>query len=478
MLQAQLEHWARNHARTMQLETLGESAERRPILAAILTDPDAPDETKEHVLLTAQHSGLERSATTSLFSLMEWLLSGDARAADILRHSVVVMMPVVNPDGYVHGTHANTAGYDPYTRWTLEGPQAPEAMPEAVAVQQMMDRYMPEVHADAHGLDLSFPGYLSLENSGASYSNLALRPYHSELTEQMDAAARDEGFPSDRLEQDAERLVWGPELEAMAAKCWVGRPRVYAAVYCYCHYHSMLAASEVMWERSGFLRHRRLLELAAEVWPGEVYPGYPTRVIGTNILHAIVAYGTSAQARRRSRVELWNRLDQMTHGMVNPQTEGLLLYVCATSQTSARELSRDQTLDGFRRLLAGSPLIEEGPLLPLLGTFPTGAGQWGAGPNLHLSSLPHGQAASPLPEHGIAFRLRIPYGQAALQEVRLNGALSPVSETDGYLVYRDRGYTYLQINVPPARAAKEDLFVVSCRYDPKERREQGWTPTI
>ena len=61
----------------------------------------------------------------------------------------------------------------------------------------------------------------------------------------------------------------------MQSKLWLGRPNVYAAIYCYHHYHTLVSASEVGWERSGLLRHRRLLEIGNETWPGEYYRGYP-----------------------------------------------------------------------------------------------------------------------------------------------------------------------------------------------------------
>ena len=33
-----------------------------------------------------------------------------------------------------------------------------------------------------------------------------------------------------------------------------------------------------------------------------------------------------------------------------------------------------------------------------------------------------------------------------------------------------RGYTHVQINIPPQRTKVEDLFVVTCEYDPQEHR--------
>ena len=38
------------------------------------------------------------------------------------------------------------------------------------------------------------------------------------------------------------------------------------------------------------------------------------------------------------------------------------------------------------------------------------------------------------------------------------------------------GYLYVQINIPPERSKAEDLFVVTCDYDPCEKRTHwhGW----
>jgi len=166
----------------------------------------------------------------------------------------------------------------------------------------------------------------------------------------------------------------------------------------------------------------------------------------------------------------------MSHGMVNPQTEGLVFHVCATSRAAATDLAAHANLPQLRELITLHPRIDHAPLLPLLDTYPDGAGQWGSCANLHLSGPAGGDAPTSLPQHGVALRIRIPYARAELCEPRLNGAPMAQSETDGYASYRDRGYTYLQVNIPPSRAAREDLFVVTCGYDPKEKRRQGWEP--
>jgi len=461
-IQALLQKWAADHPDIVQLETAGKSVQGRPVYAARLTDPASDNEDKEHVLITALHSGVERTGTTTVLCLMEWLLSSDALAREILQRQVIVCMPVPHPDGYVLGQHGRI-----YTDWTLEGPKDPDNMPEAVAVKKIMDQYQPEVHADIHGLSMEFERYTMLENSASSYSNLALRCYHRDIIRLMDEAALAEGYASDWQESDAERIFWGPELDSMSEKVWGGRPRVYAATYCYNLYHTIIAASEVCWERSGLLRHRRLLRIGNEVWP-KYYPGYPTRVIMSNHYHMITAYGTTAAARRRSRVELWNKQRQLAHGHADPSIEGKILYVCATTPAAARRWLRDKTLKEFAARLAEHPRIHVQPIQRFVEGWPRGQNHPQAFLPIQGGAAAAEQAA-PI-EHGLSLRLRIFSDRARLTELLLNGYPVARSETDGYLQWAARGITYIQINIPPERLRRDDFFVVTCAYDPGRKR--------
>ncbi|MEW5978742.1 MAG: M14 family zinc carboxypeptidase [Acidobacteriota bacterium] len=484
-LEAQLESWQRQHPKLIDLDILAKTAEGRSIHAAILTDRSVSNENKEHVLMTALHTGIERSGATSVFHIMRWLLSKDPLAREILQKQIVICVPVVNPDGYVAGTFQNTLGMDPYTGWTLEGPRQPDKAPEAVAVQKVMDKFQPEIHADLHGHNMAFPGYYHVEESGRAYSNLALRPYHHEIQRLMDEEALLEGYPSDQLEQDAERIFGGSELGMRREKLWSGiqtpangvnvqsTPRIYAAIYSYDRYHTMPLASEIAWERSGLLRHRRLLRVGNEIWPGEYYSGYPTRVIMKNGFHMITAYGQTAEQRRRSRVELWNKQGQMVHGMNNPQVEGMVLHVCATSPQAADQWLRDRTLKAFGEKIKENPKVDAAFIQESLKGYPTGAGQWGSQAQLQLSGGSGGAEAVSAIENGLSIRLRIPYPRARVTDLRMNGHPVSPSENDGYVTWVARGFCYVQINVPPSKSKSQDLFIVTCHYDPGEKRSQG-----
>ena len=469
-----LRGWQREHPAVMKLDVVAKSAEDRAVYVARLTDPTADDADKEHVLLTGLHSGVERTGTTCLLRVVQWLLSGDRLSQETLKRQVITVAPMVNPDGYVRGMHRNTRGQEPYSGWTLDGPKNPSDCPEAVAVQRLMDQCQPEVFMDYHGLDLAIPGCMMVETSGPSFSNFALRPYHRDILRVMDEAALVGGFPSHTLEDDAEQILWGPDLNPINYKVWPGRPRPYAAIYCYSRYHTLILAAELVWERSALLRTRRLLQIGNETWPSEYYAGYPTRVASMcygDSGHAIVAYGRTAAARRRSRVELWNKQDQFVHGPVRPRVEGMGLYVCATTHAAAAKWLIGRTLADFARSIRNHPEMDSGPILRLIERHPDQAWQDGDHADFRLRGGGKGDAVV---EHGLALRVRIPYASARVTDLRLNGRPVVPSETDGYLTWRARGFTYVQINVPPEESKRCDLFVVTWEYDPGSKRTQGW----
>ena len=488
-VQLRLTAWQRDYPHLMTLGVPGTSIEGRPIYAATLTNGDVPDDDKQRVLITALHAGQEHSGATSVLYLMDWLLSHDLLARETLRRQVVVCMPIVNPDTYVnpHKTSglANARGRDPYADWTVDGPRDPKNCPEAVAVKTVMDQTQAEVHADIHGNSLPYPDVYQIESTGRAYSNITLRPYHHDVIRLMDEAALQEGYPSDQLEEDAERLFGADGLGIDTERLWAGvrtpagggvvqsKPRVYAAIYGYNRYHTMPLASECGWERSAFLRHRRLLRIGNDVWPGERERGYPVRVIMKVGYHMVTAYGTTAAEQRRSRIELWNRQRQISHGINRPLKVGRLMYVCATSNAAREKWLSDKSLAGFAERMVEHPRMHGERIREFVQGFPAGPGQWGPTGNVMMQGgAAETSEESPI-EHGLAFRLRIPFPKAVGLEVWMNGEKLEPSDIDGYLMWKARGFANVQINIPPERSRSEDLFVVTCRYDPGVHRRHG-----
>lgn len=490
-IETRLHDWKKQYPDIFNLNIVGQSVQGRSIYATRLTDPRTSDNEKEHTLLTALHAGQERGGGTGVLYIMQWLLSGDPLAKEILRKQIIAAMPIVNPDHYINWAVINGLGNmlqeDPYTAWNVDGPLHPDRCPEAVSVQKVMDEFQADVHSDIHGNSMPYPDVYAIEESGSAYSNPSLRAYHSEISQLMNEAALAEGYPSDFLESDAERIFGGGELDIIPEKLWsgfrdarkdgnsntnrTGVQRVYAALYGYNRYHTMTLANESAWEHSAFVRHRRLLEVGNQIWPGEYYPGYPVRVLMKNGLHMITAYGQTAAERRRSRIELWNKQRQFFHGYNNPSAAGRLIYVCATSLEARVKWLSDLTLNGFVTKMKEHPHMHAARIREVVQGFPEGPGQWGKTSGLAMT----GGTATDISviEHGISIRLRIPYSKARGFDLWMNGERVAESERDGFTYWVARGFSHFQINIPPEKSRIQDLFVITCQWDPGEARTVG-----
>ncbi len=480
-----LRYWAEKHANLATLETRGTTREKMPILLLRISDKSVPDADKQVCLVTALHGGPERSGTTTILHLAEWLLGDSPEAAEIRRKQILLLMPIVNPYAFfVSDRFGNSQGIDPYTgaQGKMFDPKtlqltSPEKSPELQAFVSVVDQYRPEVHADIHGVGLQeyptaalgdrslYSGQIIFESSGAAYSNFALRPWDWRVTEAMVAAGREAGYGSDRYEADSQRVYSGPAMAGIADRVFGGAPLFYSAHYGYAKYHTMILVMEVGWEQSGVARLRGLLKLGNRVWEGEPQTGYPVDRVQGFLGHFLVAYGKTAEERRRSRVELWQRQGSFTKAILYPQTDCRDTYVLATSAEAAKTLDTDK--HKFAANLKNRPGFCAGAIEAFVQ----------AGPEVKLYSEPAAAPAAAGPiEHGLALRLRIPYRKPEWIDLRLNGHRIPEHPTDGYHAWYADGYTQVQINIPPEKAKTNDLWVVTCAYAPDVKRTTGWTP--
>lgn len=475
-----LSAWADAHADKMALAVEGRSPEGRPVYGVSLTDPDADAEEKQHVVLSAVHTGGERSAAATLFGLMEWLLSEDPEAAQVLMRQKIVCLPILHPDGYVKGRLGEKPSRHGLMSngWGLQGVTEPAKAPEAVALQEVLDRLKPELYADVHGISLDFEGQLMLESSASSPSRITSRPYRREIARIMDEAALQEGFASDFHEDDREEFLWGPGMAELDRKFWWGRSKWSPALYAYANYHTLAVVMEIAWQRSGVARLKRLLRVGNEQWPGERDAGYPTRVVHgghpSGMYQMVVPYGNTAALQRTSRAELWSRHGQIASAILDPQRAGKTAGAFTTSADAYRQsLEGHESVGAFVERLSPDPRINGAYLRAFFRGWP--AGQNRPEPAFAVSNRPEATACRPI-ERGIAFRLRIPFERARIEDVRLNGHALRVSSTDGYTEWRARGFTFVQAHVPPSVAREESLFVLTCQYDPGEQREYWRVP--
>jgi hypothetical protein len=74
--------------------------------------------------------------------------------------------------------------------------------------------------------------------------------------------------------------------------------------------------------------------------------------------------------------------------------------------------------------------------------------------------------------NGLSLRLFIPYVDAEVYDVSIDGKPVEKSEVDGYMLIRNPG-TILQFNIPPDSVG--DLHIVSCKWTSPAKRKLGFS---
>jgi hypothetical protein len=482
---ATLKHWARQHPGLFTLEKRGESHDGQPVYLVKITDASVPDEDKQVALVSALHGGPERSGTTTILHLIEWLIGDSERARETRQKQVLLLVPIANPyaffttDRFTNKERIDL--YDPQIAyWDLPKLKlaVPARTPELAAFLAIVDDYQPEVHLDLHGTGLqAFPedqlgdrtmrkGQTMFEISACSYSNCGVRPWDPRVTEAMVKAGQDAGFGSDRAEADAQRCFYNPDHDYFRNRLWIApRPERFRTLfYGYMKYHTMISTTEIGWEQSGVARVSGFLALGNKPWLDEPFSGYPVTRVRARAGRFITAYGQTAAERRRSRVELWPRQVAFADGIMYPEYEGRATYVCAVTPRGMAALDNDpgQFIANLRQMPAvNADAIERFVKL---------------GPEYKFTSDPRAATKGDPIQNGIGFRFRVPYRSPELLDVAVNGHSLKPSETDGYQAWYADGYTQVQINIPPEQTRVMDLYVVTCAYKSNEQRNYGWKP--
>jgi len=304
-----------------EIEEIGHTG-KHPIICITLTNNDYDDCSKQHVLLTSMHSGVEYSGANTLFDLVEKLIDGSSESEKYLKEYVIKIIPVVNPYSYEKGGLENQYrtefSNDPYTDpWTLEGVLNPDLNIEASSVQDVIDRFMPELLIDCHGV--FFKNQHMRENTGISVHGMC-RPHNEIFPRRMNEAAIELGYHPEYREASQKSPTVLPEYSGRKYQtCFY---KINACSYAYFNYHTLAMTMEIGYERSGVARLLKALDMGFEKWPGELYEGFPVnRVLGEGF-EGLHPYSDKRDVMRLERTALWNAADNITYGILHPQLPG------------------------------------------------------------------------------------------------------------------------------------------------------------
>jgi hypothetical protein len=482
-----LKHWAAKHAGVFQFEKRGESHDGQPVFLAKITDNSLPDEDKQVVLVSALHGGPERSGTTTILHLIERLLDDSEFSKETRRKQIVLLVPIANPYAFFTTDRFTNKEkidlYDPQlSYWDLPKLKlaVPQRTPELAAFLGIVDEYQPEMHLDLHGTGLqAFPdehmgdrtmrqGQTMFEVSACSYSNCGVRPWDPRVTEAMIKAGIEAGYGSDRAEADAQRCFYNPDHDFFRNRLWnQPRPdRFRTMFYGYMKYHTMISTTEIGWEESGVARVSGILALGNKQWVDENFSGYPVTRVRARAGRFVTAYGQTASQRRKSRAELFTKQVNFADGMLYPEFEGRATYICAVTQRGMDALDDDPTR--FVEKLRALPDMK----VDVIERFVK------LGPEHRQSASARALLKGTPIQNGVGIRLRLPHRDPEVLHLALNGHALKPSATEGYEAWYAEGYTQVQIHVPPEKAKKLDLYVITCAYKPKEQRSYGWKPPV
>ncbi|MBT4818123.1 MAG: hypothetical protein HN742_31625 [Lentisphaerae bacterium] len=471
--------WQEQWPRRVRTNVQGTVSDGLPMHSLTITNFDRPDDNKEIVLLVAMHSGGEISGTTALLASAEWLLGESPEATRIRQRQRCVFVPVPNPWGYARRSSRTMAKLDPAWSWSPEGATRREENPEGVLIQALIDDLKPDVVVDSHGT--WWKGQNMGEFVGSSGYSLILNTFQGSIVRDMAAAAAAVGFPQHLGSESHEKILTADVLPGREEALYVypSGTAVSTAVYAYLRCHAIpLTMESGGWAGSAVARLRRLLEIGCETWPTERYAGYPNRRISSKRawMQWLAAYGTTAQARRNSRAELWSRHGQFVTFRSYPDADGGFLFGVVTDPALARRVFagrpyRAESVDVGLVLhnLAGIERdIDVSTIRKHLTTF---------GSTANLSADPRAllppQASPPL-QHGLAIRGMLPYNAPDIIAVCVNGHPIGTSDTDGHEIWKGSpGGTYLQVSIPASK--HNGIAVVTCLYRANEEREWGFT---
>ena len=431
---------------SVAFEEAGRSVRGQPIWMLTISDQGVADEDKQRVLMVGQEHGQERSGSLALLELARWLVT--PAATEIRRRQTIALMPVVNPDSWEDLRFNNVNDVNLYADYSLDGDPT---QPESLAVAHSLARLQPELFCSLHGAEFGWK-YRMGESNGFSWTTSQFDRTHSRLfIEEINRAAESAGFPQDRGEEEAERIL--PWLPGNIHHSYYSGKRITSCVHAYHRYHTLGNTMEVHHPLSGLIRCMKMLELGNQPWRTEVVAGYPVRTMFQQDETFVAAYGQTAAERRASRMELWAHSNQFVIARGVNEPVGLAL--------TAFSLDPDD-FDRWRSLEISTFLQQYGDAQGIDLTETGAACQRHA----RLQSLrcdqieplanAQGKPLLRVATQGLALRLRLP-GQATIRRVWLDGQPIGASPRDGYESWNTpNNFTMLQFNIHPR--ATSDQF--------------------
>jgi len=350
-----LDGFVEQNKRIAHKEVLGRSPDHWDIPAVFITNGDRADDHKQIAVVTAARHGQEFGARVVGPEILRYLAGEEAR--ELLETQIVIVVPVVNPEGFVRNEFCSSM-----TSLTKT---------ERVILGRLFRTYPPDMIIDYHILG---PESGSKHDIGdmevilpANTTKWAMdEQIHLHVAQRMVDAAEEAGWPYEihTLEdlatyyfgaREPGNMPWTSLKEKMfllhmqdshdgydipeEASSNRLAPRAGQTTYtnytcgpAYIKWHSLVFGMETNHgaisdagdlAESGMVPCAALLKMGSERFPWEKDPGYPVNILHGDFRVSIRPVGNNAAERRASRIRIWgerNRFNYPQREMIDLET--------------------------------------------------------------------------------------------------------------------------------------------------------------
>ena len=290
----QVEQLGESKHNSVEVLSIGTSVQGRNIPCVRLTDPSVAHDDKQHVLIVASQHGAEESGRAIAMALMDFLVSGEAQATEILRQQIVAVVPCGNPDGAVADSNRNADGMDIAHTYAYEGVAA---TPEGRTLEALAATFLPDVVVDIHGR--AGGGMKELAWLMPAWAYSSDRYFLTAMAMAMADAGEAVGFPQCELTPAGSLTVRDGHVAMLGDVLTYRYKALCMGLETIEHYYSLN-----QWQTTGVSRLLRLLRFGMEDSFGLGEPGYPNVLVSGNRIQGLKAHGKTAAQRRANRVAL------------------------------------------------------------------------------------------------------------------------------------------------------------------------------
>lgn len=475
-------------------DILGYTREGDPLCRLRMTDFSVADEEKFHLVFAGLHVGGEHAALHGMLSLIEFLLT--AEAAKYLKKVVLTFLPVLNPYGCFRKDqdqyHLTGAGTDPYTAnhgdcfdWDRLLLRDPGNNPELAAFCKVMDEEKPEVLFDMHGCNRRYSGQNMRGTIGCALSNQILCPWSNRFLDGLRSGVASGHTAVYDLEENLQRISVSHAMQQQFPHRF--RPSweyAYTDLYPYLKYHTMPIVWEVGCEETVIDAVRGMLEFCMKL-PTEWHGSLPVDHVLADFGNLTVnSYGVFPGQRRRSRVELWSKLESLRTGYASPVYNGFHFVTMTVGKAGVAQLVEGTPFD-FSKGIPLSVLAE--------GRQDTEVVQWSVirrflqqvgDSDQMLYPMRHDNAeqmpAQAKLENGVTLRSHLPYSahcKLTMKSIHLNGFSLACDPVDGYELLQAPDGWHLFVNIPPEKSKQSSLYILAAEYDSNVKLQDHWSPS-